>query len=218
MTLGFWQLVGARLINLKLWFASFWMPKSRILKELKRVYLETNNALDLLLKKNSLENPLNLADVNLTNISIGELRRKMASDHNVKVSTLVSGLGRKKAVSQARKELLNSGIRLGKKARLELGVGDSISDILRAAKIMYRVLGIDFEIMRLVDNEVLMFVNRCCLSEVYDDITCEVLSAADEGVVQGLNSNFEMTFEERITSGAKKCKAQIKIKGAGRSK
>ena len=201
------------MINLKLLFVSFWMPKNRILKELKDVYFETNNTLDLLLKKNSLENPLNLTDINLANISIEELRRKMASDHNIKVSTLVSGLGRKKAVSQARKELLNSGIRLGKKARLELGVGDSISDILRAAKIMYRILGIDFEISRVADNEVLMFVNRCSLSQFYDDITCEVLSATDEGVVQGLNSNFDMTFKDRITSGAKKCKAQIKIRG-----
>lgn len=201
------------MISLKLWFASFWMPKNRILKELRRVYFETNNALDSLLKKNGFKNRLDLVDFDIDKIGIEELRRKMAKEHNIKVSTLVSILGRKKAVFQARKELLKVGIRLGEMARYELRVGNSISDMLRAAKIMYRILGIDFEIKPITGNEVLMFVNRCSLSKVYNDVTCEVLSAADEGVVRGLNSNFEMSFGERITSGAKKCKAQIKIKG-----
>ena len=200
------------MISLKLWFASLWMPKNRILKELKRVYFETNNALDSLLKKNGFENTLDSVDFDIDNIGIEELRRKMANEHNIKVSSLVSILGRKKAVFQARKELLKVGIKLGEMARYELRVGNSISDMLRAAKIMYRILGIDFEIKPITSNEVLMFVNRCSLSKVYYDVTCEVLSAADEGVVRGLNSNFEMSFVDRITSGAEKCKAQIKIR------
>jgi hypothetical protein len=190
------------------------MPKKRQLKELEEVYFQTNNALDLLLKKNGLKI---LKDYNenqdLNEMNLEQLRRKMADDHNAKVSRLVAAIGKEKAIPESRKKLFEVGVRLGEKARLELGVRDSISDILKAAKILYKILGINFQTKRLKNNEVVMFVNQCNLSKYYNENTCRILSAADEGVVQGLNPNYKMKFQERITSGATKCKAEIRIMG-----
>jgi hypothetical protein len=188
------------------------MPKKRTIQELKRVYFKTNQTLDLLLKKNGIENPVNLCkDEELDKMTPEDLRKRMANDHNIKVKSLIVELGQKKAIEQGRIELLKTGIKLGERARLELGVRDSISDFLKAAKILYKILGIDIEIKRLSTKEIIMFVNRCSLSYSYIDVTCQVLSATDEGMVQGLNSNFKMAFQERITSGATKCRAEIKI-------
>jgi hypothetical protein len=185
-----------------------------LLKELKKVYFETNRALDSLLEENNLKNPVDYRDNDdLEGMSLEQLRSKMARDHNAKVSKLVAGLGRKIAIQQGRKKLYEVGIRMGENARLELGVGDSISEVMKAAKILYRVLGIDFKINFLSKTEAVMFVNRCSLSKCYNDITCEVLSAADEGVVRGLSPSAIMKFQERITSGAANCKAQIRITG-----
>lgn len=190
------------------------MPKKRQLKELKEVHFQTNHALDLLLKKKGLKTTQDHNEnQNLNEMNLEQLRRKMANDHNAKVSRLVTAIGKEKAISESRKKLFEVGVRLGEKVRLELGVRDSISDILKAAKILYKILGINFQTKRLGNNEVVIFVNRCNLSKYYNDDTCRVLSAADEGVVQGLNPNYKMKFQERITSGATKCKAEIKIIG-----
>lgn len=202
------------LTNLKLLIASFWTPRKILLKELKKVYFQTNRALDSLLEENNLKNPVSYSDNDdLKGMSLEQLRRKMANDHKAKVSKLAATVGRKEAIQQGRKKLYEAGIRIGENARLELGVGDSISEVMKAAKILYRVLGIDFKIDFLSNTEAIMIVNRCSLSKYYNDTTCEVLSAADEGVVRGLNPNSIMTFQERITSGATTCKAKIKITG-----
>ena len=200
------------MISLRLLIAGIWMPKKRIIQELKRVYFQTNQALDVLLKENGIENPVILCkNEELDKMTPEDLRKKMANDHNIKVKSLIVELGQGKAIEQGRNELLKTGIKLGERARLELGVRDSISDFLKAAKILYKILGIDIEIKRLSRKKIIMFVNRCSLAYSYTDVTCQVLSAADEGMVQGLNSNFKMAFQERITSGAIKCRAEIKI-------
>ena len=54
-----------------------------------------------------------------------------------------------------------------------------------------------------------MIVNRCDLSKYYSHEVCIILSAADEGVVHGLNENMNMQFKKRITEGASECTACI---------
>jgi hypothetical protein len=89
-----------------------------------------------------------------------------------------------------------------------LGVGSSFHDLETAAKILYKILGINFKIENKEGN-VIMVVNRCALSKYYSPEACMVLSAADEGVVRGLNENMNMQFKERITEGASECIACI---------
>jgi hypothetical protein len=100
------------------------------------------------------------------------------------------------------------GYHLGQDARRRLGVGDDFKDLQIAAKILYKVLGIEFKIENKEGN-IIMIVNRCALSKYYTREACVVLSAADEGVVHGLNENMNMEFKERITDGASECMAFI---------
>lgn len=198
--------------NLKLFFTSFWIPKKQQLHELRDVYYQTNQALDMLLEKNNIKN-LNVTSENmhLDKMKLEKLRKKMANDHKNKIKTLVEMLGKEKAIIHARKELFKVGVNLGKKARLKLGVGDSFSDFSKAVKIMYKILGIEIKLNLLTNSQVIMYVNRCSLSDSYTDVTCQVLSAADEGMIHGLNPKYNMCFKEKITCGSPRCKAEITI-------
>ena len=75
---------------------------------------------------------------------------------------------------------------------------------------MYKALGIEFHIVR-DEQGVRMIVYQCALSQYYSPDACEVLSAADEGVVQGLNPKIKMRFVERMTSGQRNCIARIDV-------
>jgi hypothetical protein len=105
--------------------------------------------------------------------------------------------------------MFREGLILGHKFRRILGVGSSLEDLISAARILYKVLGIKFDIKKNKTGEIVMVVNHCDLSEYYRPDTCRVLSAADEGVVQGLNPKIKMKFQERITEGASCCLAPI---------
>jgi hypothetical protein len=188
------------------------MPKKQQLQELIDVYCQTNHALDMLLEKNQIKN-LNLTsdNKNLDKMKLETLRKKMANDHKNKVAIIIEVLGKEKAITQARKELFKVGVKLGTKARSKLGVGDSFSDFSKAVKILYKILGIEIKLDLLSNNQVIMYVNRCSLSDYYSDITCQVLSAADEGMIHGLNPKYNMCFKEKITCGSPRCEAEITI-------
>ena len=53
-------------------------------------------------------------------------------------------------------------------------------------------------------------IKYCELSSVYSVETCEIMSAVDEGVLNGLNNQLSMNFEAKITEGAEECAACIK--------
>ena len=133
----------------------------------------------------------------------------MAKRHNVLVNALAEALGREAAVKVAREALFKVGLQLGSQNRSKLGVGDSQGDLVKAAKIMYNILGISFNVEWLGPKHAILTVDQCTLAQNYSELTCEVLSATDEGVVQGLNPNMSMKFEKRITCGCKVCTAKI---------
>ncbi len=64
-----------------------------------------------------------------------------------------------------REALFKVGIQLGRKNRERLGVGDSPRDLVKAAKIMYRVLGIDFSVEWLGPEQGILTVDRCAFSK-----------------------------------------------------
>jgi hypothetical protein len=118
--------------------------------------------------------------------------------------------------------MFNEGLSLGTKFKRILGVGDSIDDLFTAARILYSVLGIKFSIKEIEEEDekekITMVVSHCTLAEYYTPDTCRVLSAADEGVVQGLNPTVNIKFTERITEGRFECLAPIKIESIVKSK
>jgi len=197
-------------MSLKLWVASAWTPRRALGEMLDSVATGTMAALDGLLE---MQAPGRLGAVRGADQPVdGNLERRraaMASAHNARVKALVEALGRDRAVEAGRKALFPIGKRLGEEARERLGVGDGPDDLERAARILYRALGIDFTLEKREGGTMLMRVHRCALSHHYTEESCLILSAADEGVVAGLNPRYAMRFQQRMTGGPAECRALI---------
>jgi len=196
--------MGVRLLIL-----SWWTPKYIIRRELADVSDRTTTALKMLIDKNASKEFDFANQKQEYTSSIQEQRAIMAQTHVKLVETLEAKVGRKEAVKLGRQALFSVGQNLGKQSRIKLGAGDSPRDLTRAAKILYRVLGIDFRLEWVDDSNAEAIIDRCALAEQYSKLTCEVLSATDEGVIKGLQPNVTMNFREYMTSGCKNCRAEI---------
>jgi len=137
----------------------------------------------------------------------------MAQTQAKLVETLASAIGHEEAVNLGREALFMVGQNLGKQARSRLGVGDSPNDLTKAAKILYRVLGIEFHLQWHDQSNATVIIDKCALAQQYSELTCEVLSATDEGVIKGLQPNLTMKFSKYMTSGCKNCRADINLNG-----
>jgi hypothetical protein len=195
-------------VGLRLQILGWWTPKYIIRKELVNVSDLTTTALQYLVAQYT---PQELTDntKQQTSKSIQEQRAKMAQTHAKLVEKLEASLGHEKAVILGRKALFSVGENLGKQTRSKLGVSDNPRDLTKAAKILYRVLGIKFHLEWLDKSNAEAIIDRCALSEHYSKLTCEVLSATDEGVIKGLQPNVNMKFREYMTSGCKNCRADL---------
>ena len=199
-------------MGLKLLILSWWTPKYIIRKELANVSDRTTTALKMLIVKNA-SKEVDFADQKQEHpSSIQEQRAIMAQTHAKLVEKLEAIVGRKQAVKLGRQALFSVGQNLGKQSRIKLGVGDNPKDLTRAAKILYRVLGIDFRLKWVDSSNAVAIIDRCALSEQYSELTCAVLSATDEGVIKGFQPNVTMNFREFMTGGCKNCRAEIHFK------
>lgn len=196
-------------MSIRLKIVSLWLPDFILKKDLDIIARNTIEGLDAVIKRYipwRMEEILEQDEVLKGNVE--KRRYIMANAHNIRVKALIGELGSEEAIKIARKSMFEVGYQLGKNARNRLGVGDDLKDLQLAAKIMYKILGIEFKIEN-KDGNVIMIVSRCELSKYYTREACIVLSAADEGVVRGLNEKIEMKFKERITEGASECMACI---------
>ena len=197
-------------MSMKLWLASRWLTGNALLSVIIDVERRTVGALDALLEKCS---PEALAGLRRADAAPGRTverrRASMAAAQNGRVRALVAALGRKEAVRAGREAMFPVGVELGKEARKRLGVGLGAEDLEVAATALYRALGIDFTLEKHADGTMMMRVHRCALRGYYTDDACEILSAADEGVVAGLNPKYSMRFEQRMTGGSVECLARI---------
>lgn len=190
---------------------AWWTPKYIIRKELKNISHQTTTALKTLVTKDTIN------DFNDQNQqpakNINELRRIMAQTQSNMVKALENANGREETIRLGRKALFSVGQELGKQTRIKLGIGNSPRDLTKAAKILYRILGIEFHLEWVDKSNVKVIIYRCALAEQYSKLTCEVLSATDEGVIEGLQPNVTMKFGEFMTNGCKNCKADIHFSG-----
>ena len=193
-------------MSIRLKIASFWLPDFILKRELDNVAKNTIAGLDDILKQYA-PGKIVVNDEILRG-DLEERRSIMAKAHNERVKILIQELGHKKAVEIGRKVMFEVGCKLGEEARRKLGNGNNFKDLELAARILYKVLGIKFKIEN-KDGNIIMVVKRCALSKYYSSESCIILSAADEGVVCGLNENMSMQFKERITEGAHECIACI---------
>ncbi len=197
-------------MGFRLLILNWWRPKYLIRRELANLSNQTTAALQSLVTQYA-ASKVGTAKEQQYSGSIGEQRASMAQTHVQLVDTLESTLGHDKAVQLGREALFAVGQNLGKQTRSKLGVGDKPEDLIKASKILYRILGIEFHLEWLDDSNAVAIVDRCALAEKYSALTCEVLSATDEGVIKGLQPNVTMKFEEYMTSGCKNCRARIQF-------
>ena len=200
-------------MGLRLRVLCWWTPNLVLSRELDHVSQVTSAALKSLLAtcvdSKQIQRVEGKAQHSKT---IDEKRSLMAAEHAMIVQELATAVGRDKALTLGREALFEVGRRLGLETREKLGVSsDSPKDLVRAATILYRVLGIDFNAEWSGADQATLVVNRCALAQKYSEFTCRVLSATDEGVVRGLDPNATMTFEELVTSGCPKCRAKIEF-------
>lgn len=198
-------------MSARLRLLSVFMPRSLMAREVDRIRERTFAVMDELLLAHGAKVPDGPLVVGW---GVEERREAMARGHEMRVRALVEALGEEMAVEVARKALFRTGVELGREARDRLLMNGSEGDLVRAAKIMYDILGIQFVILDHPEG-MRMEVSRCSLARHYSSITCLMLSAVDEGTVTGLDPRAEMRFRERITGGAPRCMATITFGGKG---
>jgi hypothetical protein len=199
-------------MNARLAAASLWLPPWTVRRELERVAAATTSVLDSLLDQHL---PGAVEAIRRGELpQRGSLRRRraaLASAHTMRVARLVELLGREAGIGEARRALLDAGVALGKEARQRLGVGQSRHDLLCAARILYRVLGIRFRAEWRTPDEATVRIDRCALACGYSPEACLALSATDAGVVAGLWPGARLEFDERITEGRRACIARLSL-------
>ena len=196
-------------MSLRLRLLSHWTPHFMMVREIERVRSCTDASLDALLAEHV---PEALAEEpEMAGPGAPERRAAMARSHERKVRALVNAVGRERAIALGREALFRTGMELGKDARHRLGARETKEDLMRAAGVLYRILGIEFVIMAGQECE-RMEVTRCALSAHYSPEACAILSAVDEGTISGLNPGASMRFREHITDGCPRCVAIVDFK------
>jgi hypothetical protein len=198
-------------VGLRLLILSLWTPKYIIRRELGNISDRTTTALKALISQTTLKEVDVTSQKQTRPATIQEQRAGMAQTQAELVETLEAKIGHEEAVRLGREALFSVGQNLGKQARKRLGVRDNPKDLTRAARILYRVLGIEFHLEWHSKSKATAIIDRCALAEQYSKLTCEVLSATDEGVINGLQPNVTMKFKQYMTSGCKNCRADINL-------
>ncbi len=194
-------------MSIKLHLLSIWIPEFILIKELEKTTEITNNHLDMLLKRYSIPIPTIKKPFEG---NLKERRLLMAEYHNIRLKSLIEKLGFKDTLQIGRAELYKAGYEMGCDTRKRLGV-KTIKDAILAARILYKILGINFTTEDNGEN-IILRIKSCELANQYSPETCKIMSAADEGVLNGLNKKLGMKFIKRITEGAEECTACIKVK------
>jgi hypothetical protein len=197
-------------MGVKLAFLMLWTPKWVIRKELDKVAAATTSVLVDLLNANAPGVPFKISYEGDVTRTLEAKRAAMAKDHATLVAALAEAVGRDNSMKLGRAALFEVGRKLGTETRGRLGVQGS-GDLVKAAKVMYRVLGIDVKVTWLAQKSATLTVKRCALAEQYSELTCMVLSATDEGVMTGLCPSATMKFQDKMTGGCSTCTADIKL-------
>jgi hypothetical protein len=96
------------------------------------------------------------------------------------------------------------GITLRRRLRIR-----TTEEALAAARIVYRILDIDFRANGRGD----IVIERCSFSAVYSPEICRIVSSLDAGLLAGLTDGGRLTFSRRITEGSTRCLARLTWEG-----
>ena len=208
------------MMNFKLFLLSIWVPQYFLKKELNFLAEATLNQLDNLLKIHSPNKYQELPKLILPlKGNLEDIRSKMAQEHNMRVKALSDILGPEETVNIVRPLMFKTGYCIGLDIKTRLGLKNNLNDLIKAAKLLYQVLGIEFEFhegksCQPYHLKRCLIIKHCSLAQHYLPLTCQVLSGTDEGVINGLNSQVKMVFKDKITEGAPSCIAAIEMKNS----
>ena len=138
----------------------------------------------------------------------GEALRRYALFTRERADVVAASPG---GTSRARARLRSEAQEMGAALRGRLGVS-SHAEAMRAARILYRVLGVDLD----ATPGGSITVRTCSFSATYSCRTCEVMAAMDEGLFAGLAGEGQLSFTSRITDGAVRCLATFTLGGPRR--
>ena len=103
--------------------------------------------------------------------------------------------------------LFHEAFTYGTRWRKRFGVSDG-GDIMRAGRILYRAIGIDFH----GTDRGFVEIGQCFFSRYYSPATCQAISSLDAGIMAGLSGGGTFAFSQRITEGFATCKALLTTK------
>ncbi len=195
-------------MGLRLTLLDWWTPKQLVYRELDRVATKTTNALKEVIKNNT-SIQVGGEDLHLSG-SLEQRRTAMTKLHKALVEALIEAVGKDQAITLGREALFRVGRELGDESRRRLGV-QKPNDLVKAANIMYRVLGIEFRVNWTDKTKAVLTVHHCALAKEYSELTCQILSATDEGTINGLMPNVRMQFKDKLTGGCSTCTAEITL-------
>lgn len=138
----------------------------------------------------------------LSGLSFPEILEAFARFTSDQADRLLSGTG----ASEAKSRLRDAAFIFGGELRRDFGLC-SRTEVMRAGRLLYRLLGIDFR-----GNETgAIVVQKCFFADYYSPQTCGFMSALDEGVMAGLAGGGRLEFSERITDNRSRCLARFEF-------
>jgi len=94
---------------------------------------------------------------------------------------------------------------MGRAARRLLAVS-SPSETMRALRLLYGAIGIEFEGDEATGD---ITIRQCAFSAHYAPATCRFMSALDAGMAEGVSGGSRLLFTSRMTEGAPCCRATL---------
>ena len=105
---------------------------------------------------------------------------------------------------EVERKLFQNALDLGTALRQRLRLR-SREDVIRASRMLYRVLGISFE--GRPDGRVI--IRDCYFSRFYTGRVCRLVSALDAGAAAGISGGGKLEFSQRMTEGHDTCRASL---------
>ncbi|HLN88748.1 MAG TPA: hypothetical protein VK253_01660 [Candidatus Binatia bacterium] len=147
-------------VGLRLFVLGLWAPSYIIRRELENISNQTTAALTRLISKDAAK-AVDAYQKQDYPRSIQEQRAVMAQTQVELVKRLEAARGHNETVRLGREALFAVGQEIGKQTRSKLGVSENPADLIKAAKILYRVLGIEFDLKRLMVTFAFEPLNHC---------------------------------------------------------
>jgi len=141
----------------------------------------------------------------LGGMSADALLRRYAEFSASQVAAQIEG-GRDMAAVEQR--LYEAAVALGRRFGGPFRIR-SMKDMQTVGRVLYRMLGIDFE----SDERGEVIIRRCFFSQAYSAQVCQVMSAMDRGLFAGLSGGGQLEFSGRITEGQCCCRARFTLQG-----